>query len=454
MLDGWAGVLAGNAAEERTGQRLIAQLSACEVAALSFCRLLERWARGEADPSTPGRRQAALRRAAERAETALAGLERPLGRYLLELQTDHAEGRSWYGEPGAGELRDWQDVLDRAGVSVSAVRVAQTYLELAVLVRALEGLARRRGHGLRARPLGRSGRASSTCARTSSAARSKTSARSPPDLAVSAPSIAVVGSINLDLVARCARLPRPGETLTDATFERVPGGKGANQALAAARLGARVAMTGAVGRDPFAGEALALLDEGGVDLSGVRETERHRRRADRGRAPTARTRSSSRPGRTRSVEAGEGLGDADAVLCQLEIPVETVSAAAGQARFLCLNAAPAKPLPPELLAEVDLLVVNRYELEAIGAARRPDRADARRRRGRPPRRRAGDRPRSPAAGGSRRRHGRRRCLHRVPARLAPRGPARARRRSPAPAPPGRSPRHARARSLPCPPRPR
>ena len=140
LLDGWAGVLAGNAAEERTGQRLIAQLSACEVAALSFCRLLERWARGEADPSTPGRRQAALRRAAERAETALAGLERPLGRYLLELQTNHAEGRSWYGEPGAGELRDWQDVLDRAGVSVSPVRVAQTYLELAVLVRALEGL--------------------------------------------------------------------------------------------------------------------------------------------------------------------------------------------------------------------------------------------------------------------------------------------------------------------------
>ena len=140
VLDGWAGVLAGNAARGATAQRLIAQLSACEVAALSFCRLLERWARGEADPSTPGRRQAALRRAAERAETALAGLERPLGRYLLELQTDHAEGRSWYGEPGAGELRDWQDVLDRAGVSVSAVRVAQAYLELAVLVRALEGL--------------------------------------------------------------------------------------------------------------------------------------------------------------------------------------------------------------------------------------------------------------------------------------------------------------------------
>ena len=66
-LDGWAGVLAENAAEDATARRLISQLSACEVAALAFCRLLERWARGDADPCTPGKRQAALRRAAERA---------------------------------------------------------------------------------------------------------------------------------------------------------------------------------------------------------------------------------------------------------------------------------------------------------------------------------------------------------------------------------------------------
>lgn len=140
VLEGWAGVLAENAAVDTTGRRLIAQLAACEAAALSFCRLLERWAKGDADPCTPGRRQAALRRAAERAETALAGLEEPLGQYLLELEPELAEGRSWYGEPGAGELRDWQDVLERAGVAASPVRVAQAYLELAVLVRALEGL--------------------------------------------------------------------------------------------------------------------------------------------------------------------------------------------------------------------------------------------------------------------------------------------------------------------------
>jgi hypothetical protein len=137
----WADVLTEHAPREETGRRLVSQLRACQVAALAFCRLLERWARGDAEPCTPGRRQAALRRAADRAETALAGLERPLGRYLLELEPEVAEGRSWYGGPGAGELREWDDVLQRAGVKVSPTRVAQAYLELAVLVRALEGLA-------------------------------------------------------------------------------------------------------------------------------------------------------------------------------------------------------------------------------------------------------------------------------------------------------------------------
>jgi hypothetical protein len=137
----WADVLEEYAVEELTVRRLVAQLGACEASALAFCRLLERWARGEAEPATPGHRQAALRRAADRAETALAGLERPLGRYLLELEPERAEGRSWYGEPGAAELREWGPVLLRAGVRVSPVRVAEAYMELAVLVRALEGLS-------------------------------------------------------------------------------------------------------------------------------------------------------------------------------------------------------------------------------------------------------------------------------------------------------------------------
>src|ERR671935_1651499 len=144
----WADVLVDNAAEIETAERLIRQLQACEVSALAFCRLLERWARGDAAPSTPGGRQAALRRAADRAETALTGLEHPLGRYLLELEPDGAEGRSWYGAPGAAELLEWEPVLNRAGVRVSAVRVAQAYLELAVFLRALAGL----GDAARIRP--------------------------------------------------------------------------------------------------------------------------------------------------------------------------------------------------------------------------------------------------------------------------------------------------------------
>jgi hypothetical protein len=138
---GWPEVLAFHAADTGTGPRVIAQLRACEVSALAFCRLLERWARGDADPCTPGKRQAAFRRAAERIETALVGLEEPLGRYLLELEPEEAEGASWYSEPSAAEFVEWEPVLRRAGVSVSAARVARAYLELAVFVRALEGLA-------------------------------------------------------------------------------------------------------------------------------------------------------------------------------------------------------------------------------------------------------------------------------------------------------------------------
>src|SRR5919109_2248030 len=112
---GWADVLEDHV-DWATARRLIAQLAACEASALAVCRLLERWARGDAAPSTPGGRQAALRHAADRVETALVGLERPLDRYLLELEADNAEGRSWYGGPGAGELIEWEPVLKRGGV--------------------------------------------------------------------------------------------------------------------------------------------------------------------------------------------------------------------------------------------------------------------------------------------------------------------------------------------------
>jgi ribokinase len=180
------------------------------------------------------------------------------------------------------------------------------------------------------------------------------------------PSIAVVGSINLDLVARCERLPRAGETLTDATFERVPGGKGANQALAAARLGADVSLYGAVGRDPFADEALTLLKDGGVGLDELARVDDPTGVALIVVGDDGENQIVVAPGANGTAGAPAGLDRADAVLCQLEIPVETVARAAAGARFFCLNAAPARPLPADLLATVDLLVVNRYELEAVG----------------------------------------------------------------------------------------
>lgn len=140
-MDDWPDILRSYAASELTARRLTAQLRACEAAALAFCRLLERWSRGDAVPATPGARDAALRHAADRVETALSGLDGPLSRYLLELEPERAEGRSWYSGPGAGELVEWRPVLDRAGVRASPDRVAAVYLELAVLVRALEGLS-------------------------------------------------------------------------------------------------------------------------------------------------------------------------------------------------------------------------------------------------------------------------------------------------------------------------
>ena len=138
--NGWRELMGSYGVSDATTTRLVQSLAASEVAGLAFCRLLERWARGDAVPATPGARQAAFRHAADRVETALAGLEAPLSNYLLELEPDRAEGRSWYTGPGAAELVDWRPVLERAGVSACPNRTAAVYLELAVLVRALQGL--------------------------------------------------------------------------------------------------------------------------------------------------------------------------------------------------------------------------------------------------------------------------------------------------------------------------
>jgi ribokinase len=174
------------------------------------------------------------------------------------------------------------------------------------------------------------------------------------------PRITVVGSVNLDLVARAERLPRPGETVSGATFERVPGGKGANQAVACARLGAEVTLVAAVGEDPFADEALAALREASVEL------QLQRTSAPTGVAVILVDAAGENeivvaPG-ANGLLAGFELAPSDAVLCQLEIPDGAVISAWEQsAGLFCLNAAPARPLA----VDADLIVVNRYELEAL-----------------------------------------------------------------------------------------
>ena len=184
------------------------------------------------------------------------------------------------------------------------------------------------------------------------------------------PRITVVGSVNVDVVAFCERLPRPGETLGDAELERVPGGKGANQAVAAARLGADVRFVGCVGNDEFAPLATAGLAEAGVDLAGVRVVEDSTGVAlilvDAGGENAIVV----APGANRRLAPGDfDVRGSDAVLCQLEIPVETVAWAAERADALfCLNAAPARGVPAETLARADLIVANSFELDALGSS--------------------------------------------------------------------------------------
>lgn len=180
------------------------------------------------------------------------------------------------------------------------------------------------------------------------------------------PRLAVVGSVNVDLVARCERLPRPGETISGAVFDRSPGGKGANQAVAAALLGADVSFVGAVARDELAEEALHGLEAAGVDVFGVvrlPDTDTHTGVALILVAEGGENQIVVAPGANARLSAADvEVGDADAVISQLEIPDAAVAAAAAQARFFCLNAAPARPI--EL--EPDLLVVNRLEREVVG----------------------------------------------------------------------------------------
>lgn len=182
-------------------------------------------------------------------------------------------------------------------------------------------------------------------------------------------SIAIIGSINLDIVATVEEFPQPGETVTNAVVQRFPGGKGANQALAARRLGAVVSMVGRVGNDPAADEALHTLRQEDVDLSYCKSLNGHAT----GLAMIMVNAEGENqivvaPGANAAFHAERlELPLTDASIAQLEVPFDTIlKAACATDNFFCLNAAPAKPVPPEILSHVDLLVVNEIEARILG----------------------------------------------------------------------------------------
>ncbi|MFJ3489882.1 ribokinase [Leifsonia aquatica] len=175
--------------------------------------------------------------------------------------------------------------------------------------------------------------------------------------------LVVVGSINVDVTAIADRLPTPGETIGGGLLQRHAGGKGANQAAAASRLGARVRMVGAVGDDADGEWMLDELREAGVDVGAVRTVA-----AATGTALIAVDHDGENqivvcPGANAEVSlAGVEVADDEVVLAQLEVELELVLELAARTHaFLALNAAPARSLPAELVERVDLFIVNESE---------------------------------------------------------------------------------------------
>ncbi|BDH04294.1 MULTISPECIES: ribokinase [Streptomyces] len=195
--------------------------------------------------------------------------------------------------------------------------------------------------------------------------------------------IVVLGSTNMDLVTYVAKAPQRGETVTGREFRTIPGGKGANQAMAAARAGATVSLIGAVGNDAYGARLRDNLEHSGVDTDFLRTVE--------GPSGTAHIVVDDEGGNSIVVVPGangtvdhlspgdEGLiASADALLLQLEVPLAAVVAGAEAARRhgvrTVLTPSPAQPLPEELLSVTDVLVPNEYE--AVTLTGRTDPLDA------------------------------------------------------------------------------
>jgi ribokinase len=186
--------------------------------------------------------------------------------------------------------------------------------------------------------------------------------------------IVAFGSINVDLVVPVKELPQPGETVLGPGYRVVPGGKGANQALAARRAGAEVHMVGAVGSDGFAEVALASLREAAVDLKQLRKSQSPTGAAfiavDGKGANLIIVASGANQDARQSDVADGWLGPGTVVVLQMEVPFaenwELVKRARRSGARTLLNCAPAAPVPADALAELDWLVVN--ETEALHVA--------------------------------------------------------------------------------------
>ena len=190
------------------------------------------------------------------------------------------------------------------------------------------------------------------------------------------PIISVVGSLNMDLVARAAHIPQPGETIIGGELYMLPGGKGANQAVATARLGAPTAMVGKVGRDAFAKSLLNNLSAADIDDTFVMMDSENATGValivvdDAGENSIVVT-----PGANHHlspadiVKAERTIVDSKVLLLQLEVPLDSVIKAAQIAKSngvtVVLNPAPAQLLPPELLKLVDVLIPNETETEIL-----------------------------------------------------------------------------------------
>ncbi|WP_447837944.1 ribokinase [Aeromonas salmonicida] len=199
--------------------------------------------------------------------------------------------------------------------------------------------------------------------------------------------LVVLGSVNADHVLRVPHFPRPGETLTGHSYQVVPGGKGANQAVAAARLGAPVSFIARIGDDAIGQQMHQGFEQDGIDVSAVELDETLPTGiaiiyvSDEGENSigiSAEANGALSPAMVKRHEAM--IADAHTLLLQLEVPLESVFEAAKLARShgtrVVLNPAPARPLPAELLALVDLITPNQTEAELLTGVKVSDEASA------------------------------------------------------------------------------